>query len=123
VSETEPSAFRDRSVSYLQVPAPDPERVADFYAAVFGWRTEERPHGWSFSDGSGHVIGHFRSEASSAGELGVRPYVYVDDLDAALGRVREHGGEVVQAPYPEGDLTIATFRDPAGNVVGAWQRS
>jgi hypothetical protein len=25
------------------------------------------------------------------------------------------------APYPEGDLWVATFRDPAGNVLGVWQ--
>jgi len=31
------------------------------------------------------------------------------------------GGEVVRAPYQEGNLWVATFRDPAGNVVGLWQ--
>jgi predicted enzyme related to lactoylglutathione lyase len=36
--------------------------------------------------------------------------------------VAARGGEVVAAPYPEGDLCLATFRDPAGNVVGVWQR-
>ena len=33
----------------------------------------------------------------------------------------EHGGEVVRPPYPEGDLWVATFSDPAGNVLGVWQ--
>jgi hypothetical protein len=30
-------------------------------------------------------------------------------------------GAVVKAPYPEGDLWVATFRGPAGNTVGVWQ--
>ena len=52
---------------------------------------------------------------------------------SALGRLRSsmarpdrvvtNGGEVVTAPYPEGDLRVATFRDPAGNVIGVWQQA
>ena len=37
--------------------------------------------------------------------------------------LKDLGGETVTAPYPEGDLRVATFRDPAGNVIGAWQRA
>jgi predicted enzyme related to lactoylglutathione lyase len=52
----------------------------------------------------------------------MRPYIFVQDVDQSLGSVVEHGGEVVTATYPEGDLWVATFRDPAGNVVGVWHR-
>jgi predicted enzyme related to lactoylglutathione lyase len=31
-------------------------------------------------------------------------------------------GEIAREPYPEGDLWVATFRDPAGNEVGVWQQ-
>jgi predicted enzyme related to lactoylglutathione lyase len=27
----------------------------------------------------------------------------------------------VTEPYPEGDLWVAVFRDPSGNVLGVWQ--
>jgi hypothetical protein len=30
---------------------------------------------------------------------------------------------VATAPYPEGDLRVATFGDPADNVIGVWQRA
>lgn len=50
------------------------------------------------------------------------PYIYVHGVDAALERVKVNGGEIVRPPYREGDLWVATFRDPAGNVVGIWQR-
>jgi predicted enzyme related to lactoylglutathione lyase len=75
----------------------------------------------SFEDGTGHVIGHFIPGLAVAGEAGVRPYVFVDDVDDTLARIVATGGEVVTAPYPEGDLWVATFRDPAGNVIGVWQ--
>ena len=47
----------------------------------------------------------------------------VAEVDATLEDVVARGGEVVEAPYPEGDLRVATFRDPAGNVVGVWERA
>jgi predicted enzyme related to lactoylglutathione lyase len=34
----------------------------------------------------------------------------------------DHGGAVVTRADPEGDLWVAVFRDPAGDVVGAWQQ-
>ena len=44
-----------------------------------------------------------------AGEAGIRPYVYVERVDDAFDKVAAHGGELVTAPYPEGDLWVATF--------------
>jgi predicted enzyme related to lactoylglutathione lyase len=76
----------------------------------------------SFEDGTGHVIGHFVADQPVAGEAGLRPYVYVEGLDETLEKVVAEGGEVVTQPYPEGDLRVATFRDPAGNVVGLWEK-
>jgi uncharacterized protein len=114
--------FRPAGISYLRIPAPEPERTAVFYQRVFGWTIDtERPDP-SFEDGTGHVIGHFIPDGEVAGEAGVRPYVHVESVADTLGLVTGEGGEVVEAPYPEGDLTVATFRDPAGNVVGVWQR-
>ena len=57
-----------------------------------------------------------------AGEAGVRPYVYVDNVDDTSRRAPEHGGALVDSPHPEGNLRVATFYDPAGNVIGVWQR-
>jgi uncharacterized protein len=57
-----------------------------------------------------------------AGAGGVRPYVFVEDVDATVAKAMSAGGEVAAAPYPEGDLRVATLRDPAGNIIGVWQR-
>lgn len=75
-----------------------------------------------FEDGSGHVIGHFMADLPVAGEAGVVPYVFVEHVDETLEQGVARGGEVVEPPYPEGDLCVATFRDPAGNVIGVWQQ-
>jgi predicted enzyme related to lactoylglutathione lyase len=120
--ESESPVFRRAGISYLRIPAPDAREVAIFYRNVFGWKVDTDRPDPSFEDGTGHVIGHFIPDSLVAGEAGVRPYVYVESVDETLERAAAHGGAVVEAPYPEGDLRVATFRDPAGNVVGVWQR-
>ena len=120
-ARTHPSVFRPGSVSYLRIPCDDARQSAAVYEAVFGWRLSGDPGGPSFEDGSGHVIGHFMADMAVAGEAGVRPYIYVDGVDEALEKVAANSGEVVMEPYPEGDLWVALFRDPAGNVIGVWQ--
>ena len=119
--EVQPSVARVGGVSYLRIPAPDPPRAAAFYRSVFGWSLRGDPDQPSFEDATGHVIGHFMPDLSVAGEAGVRPYIYVDGVDAVLDEVVAEGGEIVTPPYPEGDLWVATFHDPSGNVVGVWQ--
>ena len=121
-NDDEPQVFRVGGISYLRIPSPNPRLAAAFYQAVFGWNLRGDPDGPSFEDGTGHVIGHFMADLAVAGEAGIRPYIYVERVDDALDKVATHGGEVVTAPYPEGDLWVATFRDPAGNVLGVWQR-
>ncbi len=115
----EGSVARPGGVSYLAIPARDVARSAAFYQAVFGWELRGDPDAPSFSDGTGHVIGHWRTDLDPAGEAGVRPYVYVEDLEAALERAAAQGAEVVE-PYAEGSLRIAVIRDPAGNAIGVW---
>ncbi len=36
-------------------------------------------------------------------------------------RIAANGGTVIKPAYPEGNLTVAVFGDPAGNVLGVWQ--
>jgi predicted enzyme related to lactoylglutathione lyase len=112
---------RPAGISYLRIPAAGPQRAAAFYQAVFGWKVDSDREDPSFEDGTGHVIGHIHSDMEVSGEAGIRPYVYVESVTGTLERITENGGEVVTPPYPEGDLSVAVFRDPAGNVLGLWQ--
>jgi predicted enzyme related to lactoylglutathione lyase len=119
--EVEGTVARPGGVSYLLIPARDVPQSADFYRVVFGWRLRGDAEAPSFSDGTGHVIGHWRTDLPAAGEAGVLPYIYVTDLDATLRTATDHGAELATPPYPEGSLWIATIRDPAGNIIGIWQ--
>ena len=121
-AEGEHRVFRIGGISYLRIPATDPQALAAFYETVFGWSTRRDREDPAFEDGTGHVIGHFSPEHAVAGEGGVRPYVFVDNLDETLAKIVEAGGELVTEPYPEGDLWVAVFRDPPGNVLGVWQQ-
>jgi uncharacterized protein len=114
--------FRRNGISYVRIPARDPIDSANFYHGVFGWNLRGKPTNPSFEDGTGHVIGQWQTDLPVAGEAGVLPYIYVDHVDDTLEKVRARGGEVVREPYPEGNLWVATFRDPAGNVLGVWQQ-
>lgn len=119
-SGVEGTVARPGGVSYLRIPARDIAVSAGFYRDVFGWELRGDPGSPSFSDGTGHVIGHWRTDLPAVGEAGVVPYVYVAHLDGTLRTAVEHGAEVVTDPYPEGNLRVATIRDPAGNVIGLW---
>ena len=121
-AESESRVFRSAGISYLRIPSEAPKETAAFYEGVFGWSVDKDRQDPSFEDGTGHVIGHFVSDLSVAGEVGVRPYVYVEHIDDTLKKITAHGGSVITAPYEEGDLWVAVFRDPAGNVIGVWQR-
>ena len=109
--------------SYVQIPALDVRRSAEFYGSVFGWhvRGGSEAH-LSFADASGDMIGAFVTGRAPAADAGVQPFIYVHGIDAALARAIEHGGTLVREPYPEGDLWVATVRDPAGNIIGIWQQ-
>jgi predicted enzyme related to lactoylglutathione lyase len=114
---------RHGGLSYLEIPAVDRRQSAVFYEQALGWNLlwhdTEDPR---FHDATGHLIGRWVTGRMISREPGWLPYIYVDGIDDALERVAAHGGEVVKAPYPEGNLWIATVRDPAGNVVGLWQQ-
>jgi predicted enzyme related to lactoylglutathione lyase len=111
-------------VSYLEIPAVDVAESAAFYEAVFGWQIHRRESGQtSFDDGTGSFIGRWVPEHAASRQPGFLPYVYVDRIDDVLGKATARGAEIVKPPYPEGDLWVATFRDPAGNLIGIWQAS
>ena len=115
---------RHGGLSYLEIPAADPERSAGFYEHVLGWRVDRsRPEQLKFSDATGHLIGRWCAGRPPAREAGLMAYFYVDRLEEAVDRAGAAGGQVVRPMYAEGDVLVATVRDPAGNLIGLWQDS
>jgi uncharacterized protein len=107
-------------LAYLQIPATDVDVSAAFYSEVFGWGIRERPDGRrAFDDTTGQVSGEWVLDRTPADERGVLAYVAVDSVEETLAKIAGLGGEVVRplTPQKEGEA-FATFRDPAGNVLG-----
>lgn len=109
---------------YFEIPAVDLNRSVEFYESVFGWNVRGRDSGRpSFDDATGNISGAWVTGRPASGVAGLLPYVWVDSIDSVVAAVTNHGGEVVQLPHrdaPEGEW-IATFRDPAGNLIGLYQ--
>jgi uncharacterized protein len=114
--------FGNGRLSYIQIPAADVHESGFFYKEVFGFevRGDGTEH-LSFTDATGDMIGAWVTGREISREPGVLPYIYVHGVKEALERITAAGGEVVRPPYDEGGLLVATFRDPAGNVLGVWQ--
>jgi uncharacterized protein len=107
-------------ISYVQIPATDVEASADFYQSVFGWSIRRRDDGHlAFDDTSGQVSGEWVTGRPPAATPGLLVYIRVHEVDQALATIVQHGGRVVTptTPQKEGEA-IATFSDPAGNVMG-----
>jgi uncharacterized protein len=117
-----PHLFGHGRLSYLQIPAADVHASAAFYSAVFAWQIRGGSENHlSFTDATGDMIGAWVTGQVASQEPGVLPYIYVHGIDDSVERIKANGGEILKPPYAEGDLWVATFRDPAGNVIGIWQ--
>ena len=118
------SLARHGGLSYLEIPADEPRRSANFYEKVLGWKVEGRDTDHpKFSDLTGHLIGRWVSGRAISREPGLLPYIYVERIDDVVNRVAPSGGEIVKSPYLEGNLRVATIRDPAGNIIGLWEET
>jgi predicted enzyme related to lactoylglutathione lyase len=116
------SLARHGGLSYLEIPAADVHRSVAFYEAVCGWKVEWRkPDDARFADATGHMIGRWVAGRAAPREPGLLPYLYVDRIDDAIKQAVANGGEVIKPVDAEGDIWVATVRDPTGNVIGLWQ--
>ncbi len=104
-------------VCYLQIPAIDLMKSAEFYEKIFGWRIE-RPYPSFESPG---LIGQWVDDRPAAKDSGVLLWISVDNIDGVLQMVRDSGCEVLSQPIPDGPRWLATIRDPGGNVIGIGQ--
>jgi len=109
-------------ICYVEIPALDIRRSADFYAKVFGWNIRKRGDGaTAFDDTTGAVSGSWVLGRPAAAQPGLLIYIMVDNVAATLDAVIAHGGAVAQPVGADAPEITARFRDPAGNVVGLYQ--
>jgi hypothetical protein len=109
-------------ICYIEIPAIDVRRSAEFYEKVFGWRIRQRSNGSiAFDDTTGEVSGTWVRGRSPATSPGLLLYIMVDSVAATVDAVIAHGGELVQPIGADAPEITARFRDPAGNVIGLYQ--
>jgi hypothetical protein len=113
---------KNGKICYLELPAANVGRSAEFYSRVFGWNIRHRGDGaTSFDDATGEVSGAFVPGRVPAADPGLLVYIMVDSVAAALEDVVANGGVVVQPIGADAPEITARFRDPAGNVIGLYQ--
>ncbi|HXC95848.1 MAG TPA: VOC family protein [Edaphobacter sp.] len=117
-----PTDYGNGKICYIDIPATDVARSADFYARVFGWKIRMRGDGLtSFDDGVGQVSGVWSLGRAPAAQPGLLVYVMVDDAEATVKTIVANGGEIVQPIGGDAPEITARFRDPGGNVIGIYQ--
>jgi predicted enzyme related to lactoylglutathione lyase len=117
-----PPSSTNGKVCYIEIPAADIKRSADFYAQVFGWRLRQRGDGnTAFDDATGEVSGTWVVGRPASSKPGLLLYIMVDSVSATVDAVVAHGGEIVQPIGGDAPEITARFRDPGGNVVGLYQ--
>jgi predicted enzyme related to lactoylglutathione lyase len=124
-----PPILTNGKLYYIEIPALDIQRSADFYANVFGWQIKRRADGsTAFDDTTGEVSGTWVVGRAASTEPGTLMFIMVDSVAATIDAIIAQGGEIV---HPEGgeimqsfEATtplLARFHDPAGNVLGLFQ--
>ena len=117
-----PPTLANGKICYIEIPAIDIHRSADFYAGVFGWRLRQRGDGHTaFDDTTGEVSGTWVVGRPPSSAPGLLLYIMVDSVSATIAEVIDHGGELVQPIGADAPEITARFRDPAGNVIGLYQ--
>jgi uncharacterized protein len=109
-------------ICYIEIPARDVQRSAEFYEKVFGWQIRKRGGGAiAFDDGVGQVSGTWVTGRPPA-TPGLLIYIMVESVAAAIEAIITHGGELVQPIGADAPEITARFRDPGGNVIGLYQQ-
>jgi uncharacterized protein len=118
-----PPTFANGKICYIEMPATDIARSADFYNQVFGWTIRKRGNGsTAFDDAVGEVSGSWVLGRPPAANPGLLVYIMVDSVAATVDAVVAHGGEIVQPIGADAPEITARFRDPGGNVIGLYQQ-
>lgn len=109
------------SVNWFEIPVQDMGRAVEFYGAVLNepLGTMDGPDGpMHVFNGDEGPSGALSTEDSTPAAAGVLVYLSCADIDAALARVADAGGEVTAERTSIGSFGfIGRFRDTEGNIV------
>jgi uncharacterized protein len=117
-----PPTTGNGKICYIEMPATDIARSAEFYQKTFRWNVRRRSNGsTAFDDTVGEVSGTWVNGRPPA-TPGFVVYIMVDDIAATCAAIVANGGEIVQPIGVDDPEITARFRDPGGNIVGLYQQ-
>jgi uncharacterized protein len=118
-----PPTLTNGKICYIEMPALDIARSAEFYRRVFGWKIRKRGDGsTAFDDTTGEVSGTWVLGRPPAAKPGLLFYIMVDSVATTVDAVVANRGEIVQPIGADAPEITARFHDPAGNVIGLYQQ-
>ncbi len=106
-------------VVHFEIIGADAPKLHSFYRDLFGWKVDannEWNYGMVETGGEGGINGGIGVEMGGGKRVTV--YAAVDDPQAYLDKAEQMGATVVMPVTEMGDVVIAMFTDPAGNVTG-----
>lgn len=123
-----------KRIDHIELLTADPERTVAFYTAALGFRERERmripetplgPLDLVYLELGGTTLEVMCfPDASQIPPRSPEPRLgwqclalEVEDMDAALGQLREHGVETAWGPMKRPDYARAEIRDPDGNPI------
>lgn len=122
------------SVVHFEIPADDLSRAKSFYKKLFGWKVNSVP-GMDYTivhtaptdennmlEKPGAINGGMLKRGEPVMSLNI--VLQVEDIDAKLKDVEEHGGQLVRGKEPVGEMGFAAYiKDTEGNVIGLWENA
>src|ERR1700739_4887775 len=118
-----PPTLGNGKICYLEMPATDSARSAEFYRKVFGWNIRKRGDGsTSFDDGVNQVSGTWVLGRPPGATVGLLFYIMVDSVAKTIDAIVANGGEIVQPIGGDAPEITARFRDPGGNIIGIFEQ-
>lgn len=121
------SPLPEHAAVWFEIPVTDFSRAKSFYGAVTGnalTDEEGAPNQMAnFAKAHDHsVAGHVYPGRPAPRGTGITIHLVVPDLDAALSRVWDNGGEVASPVLSLPDGRFAYCLDPDGNSFGLFTR-
>ena len=118
-----------RPVVHWELMSREPEKVADFYARLFGWDVKHMPQiNYRLVDTGARGAmkgingGIVRPDREGPWPGNMLLYILVDDLAAYRGRIAAAGGQIhVEEQEVPGMGWLSLFTDPEGRMMGLWK--
>ena len=119
-------------VVHFEVPFDDADRARAFYTEVFAWQIQFMPElqyhivstGPLTDQGMPSEPGYIGGGMLERQDPVTKPVItlQVDDIDATLVAIKEHGGAALGEKLAVGTMGFAAyFNDSEGNLMGLWQ--